>query len=139
MNKAIIVGNLTRDPELRATGSGISVCSFTVAVNRRFKDQNGETQADPRGATATFIPVVAWRQQGENCAKYLAKGSKVAVCGAIQVRSYEAQDGSKRYATEIVADEVEFLTGKREQEARPASPKDDWVSEAETADPFPWE
>lgn len=132
MNKICIVGNLTRDPELRATGSGISVCTFTVAVNRRFKDQNGEIKTD-------FIPVVAWRQQGENCAKYLAKGSKVAVCGAIQVRSYEAKDGSKRYATEIVADEVEFLTGKREQDARPASPKDDWVSEAETADPFPWE
>ncbi|MBC8532047.1 single-stranded DNA-binding protein [Gehongia tenuis] len=107
MNKAIIVGNLTRDPELRATGSGISVCSFTVAVNRRFKDQNGETQAD-------FIPVVVWRQQGENCAKYLSKGSKVAVCGAIQVRSYDAQDGSKRYATEIVADEVQFLNSRGE-------------------------
>lgn len=132
MNRAIIVGNLTKDPELRATGSGISVCTFTVAVNRRFKDQNGEIKTD-------FIPVVAWRQQGENCAKYLAKGSKVAVCGAIQVRSYEAQDGSKRYATEIVADEVEFLSGKRDQDAHSASPKDDWVSEAETADPFPWE
>ena len=132
MNKICIVGNLTRDPELRATGSGISVCTFTVAGNRRFKDQNGEIKTD-------FSPVVAWRQQGENCAKYLAKGSKVAVCGAIQVRSYEAKDGSKRYATEIVADEVEFLTGKREQDAHSAPAGDDWVSEAETADPFPWE
>lgn len=112
MNKICIVGNLTRDPELRATGSGISVCTFTVAVNRRFKDQNGEIKTD-------FIPVVAWRQQGENCAKYLSKGSRVAVSGAVQVRSYTDRDGGKRYVTEIQADEVEFLSAKREEETRP--------------------
>lgn len=103
MNKAFLIGNLTKDPELRTTGSGISVCSFTVAVQRRFKDQNGERQAD-------FIPVIVWRGLAENCAKYLAKGRKVAVSGEIQTRSYDAQDGTKRYVTEIVAADVEFLS-----------------------------
>lgn len=134
MNKAIIVGNLTRDPELRATGSGVPVCSFTVAVNRRYKDRDGSTFTD-------FIPVVAWRQQGENCAKYLAKGSKVAVCGPIQVRSYEAQDGSKRYAVEIVADEVEFLSKKGDREERQAqrTSSEEWLREApEEQDDLPF-
>ena len=107
MNKAIIIGNITRDPDLRATGSGISVCTFTVAVQRRFQNQNGERQAD-------FIPVVCWRGLADNCGKFLKKGSKVGVCGAIQTRSYDAQDGTKRYVTEIIADEVEFLD-RREQ------------------------
>ena len=103
MNKAFIIGNLTKDPELRTTGSGISVCTFTVAVQRRFKDQNGERGAD-------YIPVVVWRGLAENCAKYLAKGRKVAVAGEIQTRSYDATDGSKRYVTEVIASDVEFLT-----------------------------
>jgi single-strand DNA-binding protein len=102
MNKALLIGNLTKDPELRVTASDIAVCTFTVAVNRRFANQNGEREAD-------FIPVVVWRQQAENCARYLHKGSKVGVCGSIQTRSYEAQDGSKRFVTEVVADEVEFI------------------------------
>ena len=150
MNKICIVGNLTKDPELRATEQGNAVCSFTVAVNRRYKDQDGNTPTDPRGATATFIPVVVWRDLAENCAKYLAKGHKVAVSGALQIRSYTDRDGVKRWVSEIQANEVDFLTprgesskdeapARREQDARPASPKDDWVSEAETADPFPWE
>ncbi|MDL2225776.1 single-stranded DNA-binding protein [Eubacteriales bacterium OttesenSCG-928-M02] len=102
MNKAILIGNITRDPDLRMTGNGISVCSFTVAVQRRYTNQQGERQAD-------FIPVVCWRGLAENCGKYLRKGSKVGVLGAIQVRNYEANDGTRRYVTEIVADEVEFL------------------------------
>ena len=107
MNRAIIIGNITRDPDLRATGSGISVCTFTVAVQRRFQNQNGERQAD-------FIPVVCWRGLADNCGRFLKKGSKVGVGGAIQTRSYDAQDGTKRYVTEIIADEVEFLD-RREQ------------------------
>ena len=103
MNRAILVGNLTRDPELRATNGGVSVCTFTIAINRRFANANGEREAD-------FIPIVVWRAQAENCARYLHKGSKVAVNGTIQTRSYDAQDGSKRYVTEVVADDVEFLT-----------------------------
>jgi len=103
MNKAMLVGNLTRDPELRVTSSGISVCSFTVAVQRRYANQAGERQAD-------FIPVVTWRALADNCGKYLVKGKKVGVVGTINTRNYEAADGTKRYVTEIVADEVEFLS-----------------------------
>ena len=101
MNKAIIIGNLTRDPELRTTQGGISVCSFTVAVQRR--GSQAEKQAD-------FIPVVTWRGLAENCGKYLAKGRAVAVVGSIQTRSYDTQNGDKRYVTEILADEVQFLS-----------------------------
>lgn len=104
MNRAIIVGNLTRDPELRKTSNDISVCNFTIAVNRRFNNTQGQREAD-------FIPIVVWRAQADNCYRYLKKGRQVAVIGSIQTRSYDAQDGSKRYVTEVVADEVEFLRG----------------------------
>jgi len=105
INKAIIIGNLTRDPEMRKTASGICACTFTLAVNRRYANQQGVREAD-------FINVVAWRCLAENCIQFLGQGSKAAVIGTIQTRSYDAQDGSKRYVTEIVADEVEFLTVK---------------------------
>lgn len=111
MNKAFIIGNLTREPELRTTGSGISVCTFTVAVARRMS-KNDETD---------FIPVVTWRGLADNCAKYLVKGQKVAVCGSIQTRSYEAQDGTKRYVTGVIADDVEFLA-KPMGSSAPAAP-----------------
>ncbi len=101
MNKCILIGNLTRDPELSTTGSGVSVCKFSIAVNRTFKNQNGEYETD-------FLNIVTWRGLADNCSKYLTKGSKVAVCGQIQTRTYEV-DGQKRYATDIVADDVEFL------------------------------
>ena len=113
MNKAILIGNLTRDPETRTTASGVPMCQFTIAVNRRFVNQQGVREAD-------FIPIVTWRQTAELCARYLSKGRKVAVEGTIQNRSYDAQDGSKRYITEIVADQVEFLSspqGDRQQRA----------------------
>ena len=106
MNKAILIGNLTRDPETMTTSSGITKCNFTVAVQRRFANAQGVREAD-------FIPVVCWRQTAELCARYLSKGRKVAVEGSIQVRSYDAQDGTKRYVTEVIADNVEFL-GSRE-------------------------
>lgn len=102
MNKAILIGNLTRDPEARQTPSGVSVCSFSIAVNRRFANAQGERQAD-------FFTIVTWRGLADNCARYLKKGSKVAVCGAIQNRTYDAQDGTKRYITEIIAEDVQFL------------------------------
>lgn len=102
MNKCVLLGNLTRDPELKTTTSGRSVCNFTVAVSRRFTNQSGEREAD-------FIPIVVWGKQAENCAKYLRKGSQCAVSGSIQVRNYEANDGSRRYVTEVIADEVQFL------------------------------
>ena len=105
MNKAILIGNLTKDPELSTTNSGISVCRFTLAVSRRFVGASGERETD-------FLNIIAWRSQAENCSKYLRKGSKCAVVGSIQTRSYDAQDGSKRYITEITADEVEFLSSR---------------------------
>ena len=105
MNKAILIVNLTKDPEVRTTPGGATVCTFTIAVNRRYQNQSGERVAD-------FLNIVAWRQLGELCGKYLAKGRKVSVIGEIQTRSYDAKDGTKRYITEIVADEVEFLTPK---------------------------
>ena len=104
MNRAVVIGNLTNEPELRSTLSGISVCTFTVAVNRRVsRDAQGQKEAD-------FIPIVTWRGLADNCFKYLHKGSKSAVTGSIQTRSYDAQDGTRRYVTEILADEVEFLS-----------------------------
>ena len=104
MNKVYLIGNLTRDPEMRSTSNGIPVCNFSIAVNRRFKNpQTGQQETD-------FLNIVAWRQLAELCGRYLAKGRKVAVFGSIQTRTYEAQDGSKRTAFDIVADEVEFLS-----------------------------
>lgn len=115
MNKVVLIGNLVRDPEVRATQSGISVCNFTVAVNRRFKKENGEQETD-------FLNVIAWRQLAELCGKYLAKGRKVAVTGSIQTRQYEAKGGSKRTAWDIVADEVEFLTTQNQQSSTQSAP-----------------
>ena len=107
MNKLFIVGNLTRDPELRTTPSGVSVCSFTVAVNRRRSQSNDQPEAD-------FFRVSAWRGLGENCAKYLAKGRKVSVVGAVSVSTYQANDGTTRASLEVTADDVEFLTSRQE-------------------------
>lgn len=104
MNKVFLIGNLARDPELRNTTNGIPVCTFSLAVSRRFKSANGTNETD-------FLNVVVWRGQAESCAKYLKKGSKAAVSGSIQTRSYEV-DGAKRYATDIVADEVQFLSNR---------------------------
>ena len=106
MNKLHIIGNLTNDPELRTTTSGKSVCTFTVAVNRR-KKVEGQPEAD-------FFRVSAWEQRGEVCAKYLAKGKKVAVIGAVSVRMYQTQSGEHRASMEVLADEVEFLSGRQE-------------------------
>ena len=111
MNKVILIGNLTKDPELRTTSNGTSVCSFSIAVNRRLKSQSGERVTD-------FFNIVAWRSLGELCSKYLAKGRKVCVVGELQNRSYDAKDGSKRYATEIIADDIEFLTPRGEEGSR---------------------
>jgi single-strand DNA-binding protein len=103
MNKVIMIGNLTRDPEHRTTPNGLSVTTFTVAVQRRF------AQSEPK---ADFFIVVTWRALADNCAKYLQKGSKVGVAGQLQTRQYDDKNGVRRYVTEIVADEVEFLTSK---------------------------
>lgn len=113
MNKLTIIGNLTRDPELRTVRDGISVCSFTVAVNRRNSRQNaanGQPEAD-------FFRVTAWRQLGENCAKFLAKGRKVCVIGPDSANTYTANDGSTRVSLEVQADDVEFLSSRNEDGA----------------------
>lgn len=102
MNKVYLIGNLTRDPDMRATQMGVSVCNFSIAVNRR-KSADGTQQTD-------FFNIVAWRQLADLCGKFLMKGKKVAVTGSIQTRTYEDKSGAKRTALDIVADEVEFLT-----------------------------
>jgi single-strand DNA-binding protein len=103
MNKCILIGNLTKDPELSTTTNGVSLCRFTLAVQRRYAGASGEREAD-------FLPIVVWRGQADNCYKYLKKGSKVCVSGVIQTRTYDAPDGTRRYSTEIVAEEVEFIS-----------------------------
>ncbi len=105
MNKVILIGRLTRDPELRYTSSNVATCTFSVAVDRPFANQNGEREAD-------FINIVVWRKQAENCKNYLTKGSQVAIDGRIQTRNYDDKDGKKVYVTEVVADNVQFLGTK---------------------------
>ncbi|PKK95813.1 MAG: single-stranded DNA-binding protein [Tenericutes bacterium HGW-Tenericutes-4] len=102
MNKVILIGNLTKDPEITSTTGGVSVTKFTVAVSRKFKNAEGEYESD-------FINCVAWRNTAEFVHKYFKKGQKLAVIGSIQTRNYDAQDGTKRYVTEVVAEEVEFV------------------------------
>lgn len=110
MNKLTIIGNLTRDPELRYTAQSVPVCDFTVAVNRRQKNAQGQTEAD-------FFRVTAWRQLGENCSRFLSKGRKVCVVGPVSARTYQANDGSTRVSLEITAEDVEFLSARDEQES----------------------
>jgi len=112
MNKIMLIGNLTRDPETRSTPTGITVCTFDIAVTRRFASQNGEKQTD-------YFRINAWRQLGDACSRYLTKGKKVAVLGEMQARTYQANDGSTRVSLDVQADEVEFLT-PRQQAAGPA-------------------
>ena len=107
MNKVILIGNLAADPESRTTQSGLAQCTLRLAVQRRFANQQGQRESD-------FFNIVCFRQTAEFCAKFLSKGRKVAVEGSLQTRSYEAQDGSKRYVTEVLADNVEFCDSKPE-------------------------
>ena len=107
LNKAILMGNMVADPELKQTPSGVAVCSFRIGVQRRFKDANGQYASD-------FINIVAWRQQAEFVSKYFRKGSSIVVVGSIQTRDYTDQQGNKRYAIEIVADEANFVDAKSE-------------------------
>lgn len=112
-NKVVLMGNLARDPEVRYTAGKQAVANFPLAVNRTWKDKNGEFQE-----SVDFIPVVVWGSTAENCERYLKKGSQAFVEGRLQVRSYEAKDGSgKRYVTEVVASEVIFLGSKRQDDS----------------------
>ena len=112
MNKLIIIGNLTRDPEMRTTSSGINVCDFTVAVNRRTSRANAGGQPE-----ADFFRVSAWRQLGETCQRFLAKGRKVCVTGPVTARTYQANDGTTRVSLEVTADDVEFLSSRNDDQA----------------------
>lgn len=112
MNKVILVGNLCRDPEITSTPNGISLCKFSIAVQRSFSNANGEREAD-------FINIITWRALAENCSKYLSKGKKVAVSGSIQTCSYDDNEGNKRYRTDVVAEDVEFLSPKDSEATAP--------------------
>ncbi|AYD41364.1 single-stranded DNA-binding protein [Clostridium fermenticellae] len=102
MNRVVLIGRLTKDPELKFTpGTGAAVTTFTIAIDRRFS-RDGQREAD-------FIPIVVWGKQAESTANYMSKGKLIGISGRIQTRSYEAKDGSRRYVTEVVADEVQFL------------------------------
>jgi len=128
MNKVFLIGRLTRDSETGSTNSGLSVTKFNLAVNRP-KKEDGTQQAD-------FINCVAWRKQAENIAKYCKKGSQIALEGRISTGSYEAQDGTKRYTTDIIVDNVTFLNHKNEnnQESEESNPFEDFANEIELSD-----
>jgi single-strand DNA-binding protein len=108
MNKVILVGNLTRDPELTETPNGVPVCRFAIAVSRDYASASGTRETD-------FFNITVWRGRAENCGKYLKKGNKVAIVGSLQTRSYEDKDGIKRNVIDVIANEVEFLTPKGSQ------------------------
>lgn len=105
MNKVILIGNLSKDIESNTTANGLTVARFAIAVQRKYTNEAGEREVD-------FINIVAWRALAERCAQYLKKGSKVAICGTLQNRSFTGQDGIKKYVTEVIAEDVTFLTPK---------------------------
>ena len=127
MNKALLIGRLTRDPELRSTSTGRNVCQFSIAVNRNFTNANGEREAD-------FINCVVWDKQAENLVKYQKKGNQIAVDGRIQTRNYEDKDGKRVYVTEILANNISFLdskgtnTSSNDFNSLPEPPREDSVS-----------
>ena len=116
MNRVVLVGRLTKDPETRATQNGVTVCNFTVACDRPYVRQGEERQAD-------FINCIAWRQTGEFVNKYFVKGNRIALNGSIQTRSWDDKNGNKRYATEVVVDHVEFVQSKSEGNQPTAQPQ----------------
>ena len=113
MNKVVLIGRLTKDPELRYTSSNVPAASFTLAVNINFQNQNGVREAD-------FINIVMWRKQAETVKKYLTKGSLISIEGRIQTRSYDGADGKKVYVTEVIADNFEFLESKGQRASQPS-------------------
>ena len=128
INRVVLVGNLTRDPELRHTPSGTAVCSLRLAVNSRRKDQSGQWVEKPN-----YFDITVWGQQGENCAQYLSKGRPVAIDGRLEWREWDAQDGSKRQAVEVIADSVQFLGGRGDGEGG----GNQFIPQGAGADPAP--
>lgn len=135
MNKVILIGNLAADPESRTTSSGVAQCTLRLAVQRRFANAQGQREAD-------FFQVVCWRNTAEFAAKYLSKGRRVAVEGSLQTRSYDAQDGSKRYVTEIIADNVEFCDSNpnahQPRESYPTNRGSEGFVELDDDEPLPF-
>jgi single-strand DNA-binding protein len=144
INRVVLVGNLTRDPELRHTPSGTAVCSLRLAVNSRRKDASGQWIEKPN-----YFDITVWGQQGENCAQYLSKGRPVAIDGRLEWREWDAQDGTKRQAVEVIADSVQFLGGRGDGEggggfgggnqympAGAAAPADDFAPPQDDDIPF---
>ena len=126
MNKAFLIGRLTRDPELRYSSSNAAIANFSIAIDRQYTNGQGQRETD-------FINIVVWRKQAENVKNYLKQGSQVAIDGRIQTRSYDGEDGKKRYITEVVADNVQFLDTKNaraEQSTEPSVNPYDFGSES---------
>ena len=129
-NKVILIGNMTADPELKQTTAGISVCSFSIAVNRRFaRAEQGQQNVD-------FINIVTWRQSAEFVSRYFKKGNPILVCGQLQTRTWTDNQGQKRYATEVVADEVSFVASANQNGAQPTAPGSAYTPEAYGAPSF---
>ena len=118
MNKIILIGNLTRDPELRTTPNGITVCNFDITVN----DRRGRNQQNGQQEQTQYFRITVWRQLGETCQRYLAKGRKVYVSGPLTARTYQANDGTTRVSLEVTADDVEFLSSRNDDQAGGYSP-----------------
>ena len=131
LNRVVLIGRLTRDSELSYTPNGVAVCKFTLAVDRNFKSASGEREAD-------FIPVVVYRKLAELCAEYLAKGKLAAVDGRLQVRSYEAKDGQRRWVYEVVAENVRFLSPKDGQAAAQTPAGETYGHEVSLDDDIPF-
>ena len=118
MNKVELVGRLTKEPEVKLTSNQTKFCNFTIAVDRRFKDANGQRQAD-------FINCVAWKQTAEFIQKYFHKGNRIGICGSIQTRTYEDQNGQKHFITEVLAEEAEFVESQATNQAQAPSPAEE--------------
>ena len=131
INRVVLIGRLTKDPELRYTPSGVAVTTFTLAVNRQFSNSQGEREAD-------FINIVAWRQLAELCANYLKKGSQAGLEGRLQTRSYDNKEGKRVYVTEVVADNVQFLSpaGDRKEGGYSNPPSGRGTGQEPSNDPF---
>ena len=131
LNKVVLIGHMTADAELKQTPNGVSVCSFSIGVNRRYTKAGETPQSD-------FISIVAWRSTAEFITKYFRKGDAICICGQIQTRSWTASDGSKRYATEVIADEASFVERRREGEPAYGSKAAPAFEELTPDDDFPF-
>jgi single-strand DNA-binding protein len=122
MNKVILIGRMTKDPETKTTASQVAFCGFTLAVDRKYKSKDGERQAD-------FLPCVAWRQQAEFIGKYFVRGSRICITGSVQSRTYDDANGTKHYVVEVMVEDAEFIDNKKSDESNyskpPASSQDD--------------